>query len=61
MLVLHGKAVELAEMELMEPFQRVRHQRAGDAGVSPALADESIVASLPTAWDVRRDVEAGEK
>lgn len=61
MLVLHGKAVELAEAEPMEPFQRVEHRRVGDAGVSPPLADESAAANLPTEWDEKREVEAEEK
>lgn len=51
MLVQHGKAVELAETELVEPFLRARHQRAGDEGVSLLRADESTAASLPKAQD----------
>lgn len=35
----------------MEPFQRIRPRRAGDAGVSPPRVDESTAASLPTAPD----------
>ena len=51
MLVRHGKAVELAEAEPMEPFQLVGHQRAGGAGTSLPLSDESIAASLPKVPD----------
>ena len=51
MLVLHGRAVELAEAEPMEPFQRVRHRRAGDAGASLPPADGIDAASLPKALE----------
>ena len=51
MLVLHGKAVELAETEPVEPFQRVGHRRAGAEGVSPPRVDGSDAASLPRAPD----------
>lgn len=57
MLARHGKAVGSAEAEPVEPSQRVRHRRAGDAGVSPALVDASTAASLPTEEDARREVE----
>ena len=57
MLALHGKAVEPAEAETVEPFQRVPHRRAGGKGASLSLADESIAASLPTEEDARREVE----
>ncbi len=50
-LVLRGKAVELAEAELVELFQRVGYRPSGDEAVSPTLADESAVASLPRGPD----------
>jgi hypothetical protein len=50
-LVRHGKAVELAETEPGEMFQRIGHRRAGDEGVLLPRADESIAASLPKVQD----------
>ncbi len=44
MLVLHEKAGEPAETELVEPFQLIGHRRAGDEGALPPLADESTAA-----------------
>jgi hypothetical protein len=60
-LVPRGSTVGSAETESGEPFQRVRHRRADGEGASPPLADESTAASLPTAEDARREVEADEQ
>jgi hypothetical protein len=46
-----GKAVELAETELVVLLQRVEHRRADDEGASPPPADGSGAASLPKALD----------
>lgn len=51
MLAPHGKAVELTEVEPVEPFQPVGHRRAGDEEASPVPADGSDAASLPRAQD----------
>lgn len=50
-LARRGKAVELAEAEPVEPFQRVPHRRVGGVGASLPLAYESIAASLPKVPD----------
>jgi hypothetical protein len=50
-LVLHEKAVELAETEPVELFQREGYRHADDEGASPTRADESDTASLPKAQD----------
>lgn len=51
MRALHGKAVELAETEPVEAFQRVGYRHAGNEEASPFPADGSDAASLPKAPD----------
>lgn len=47
---VHGKEVELARTDLVEPFQPVGRRPADDAGAAPTPADDSAAASLPTGW-----------
>jgi hypothetical protein len=50
-LAQRGRSVELAEIELVKLFQRVRHRHAGNEEVSSPPADGSAAANLPTRSD----------